>query len=339
MKKLPNVFNYTTTELSQDAFLTWFIQWSAEDYKKLDSTLHSCAKLFVQRLLGEPSNYPIRSVEAGGQWNQIDVWAFINEAYFIVIEYKKVPTGDTTLLHTYTEIAENHFKNSKLNVKLVYFEMEAQGNYSEIIDAGFSVFTRTDMLEILHEYFENTDNEKQHDTITNYYKILQSLDDKINSYKVTPINEWHWLSWKGFYSELQKNIGGDWGYVPNASGGFLGFWWQWKNSKINEKEFDYYIQIEQHQLVFRLYAYNENERTEIREFYKEILFKNANLLQIEISEFRRYGKYMGVAKLSLEYRKTDKNNMLDFEETVHNLRKIGELIPKTEKEITELNTP
>lgn len=176
MKKLPNVFNYTTTELSQDAFLTWFIQWSAEDYKKLDSTLHSCAKLFVQRLLGEPSNYPIRSVEVGGQWNQIDVWAFINEAYFIVIEYEKVPIGDTTLLHTYTEIAENHFKNSKLNVKLVYFEMEALGNHSEIIDAGFSVFTRTDMHEILHEYFENTDNEKQNDTITNYYKSLQSLD-------------------------------------------------------------------------------------------------------------------------------------------------------------------
>ena len=45
MKKRPNLFDYATSELSQDAFLTWLIQWADEDYKDLDNSLNSCAKL------------------------------------------------------------------------------------------------------------------------------------------------------------------------------------------------------------------------------------------------------------------------------------------------------
>ena len=39
--------------------------------------------------LGEKPTYEIKSVKAGRQWNNIDVWALVNEKHFIVIEDKK----------------------------------------------------------------------------------------------------------------------------------------------------------------------------------------------------------------------------------------------------------
>jgi hypothetical protein len=337
MKKQPNLFDYATSELSQDAFLTWLIQWADKDYKDLDISLNSCAKLFVQELLGESPNYKIENVQAGRQWNNIDVWALINEEYFIIIEDKKGTKEHSDQLNKYSKIAENHYKNSAIKVKLVYFKMEEQGKYSDIKNAGFSIFVRTKMLEILNKYFENTNLEKQNDIISDYFKNLKTLDNKINSYKVKPINEWHWFSWQGFYSELQNNIGGNWEYVPNASGGFLGFWWHWNYARFEGKEFDYYLQIEQGKLVFKLYVYKENERREIRDFYRRILYKNAEKLNIGISQFGRIGTYMGVAKLNSEFRKTDENGILDFKATLENLKKIVELINESEKEITAHN--
>ena len=56
MSKKPNLFNYATSELSQDAFLAWLIQWADKDNKKNDSYLNACAVSFVQELLGNESN-------------------------------------------------------------------------------------------------------------------------------------------------------------------------------------------------------------------------------------------------------------------------------------------
>jgi len=84
MKKRPNIFDYATSELSQDAFLTWLIQWADKDYQEIDSSLNACAISFVQELLGKDNSYKIETVEAGRQWNNIDVWALVNNQYFHV---------------------------------------------------------------------------------------------------------------------------------------------------------------------------------------------------------------------------------------------------------------
>ena len=211
--------------------------------------------------------------------------------------------------------------------------MEEQGKYSDIKSAGFSIFQRSKMLSILESYVNSTEKTLQNNIIVDYHQNLDNLNKKINSYLTKPLDEWNWYSWKGFYSELQKNIGGNWEYVSNAAGGFLGFWWNWKYSKIDGKEFEFYLQLEQDKFVFKLYAYKENERTEIRDFYRKHLYKKAKELNISISQFGRLGAYMGIAKLNSEYRKTNENGLLDFEATVENLKGLMELINETEKEI------
>jgi len=171
MKNKPNLFDYATSELSQDAFITWLIQWADKKYQKVDKYLNYCAISFVQELLEKKSDFSINKVEAGRQWNNIDIWALINEKYFIVIEDKKGTKEHSDQLNRYSQTAKEHYKNSDIEVKLVYFKMEEQGKYSKIKDAGFSLFGRNKMLNILNKYFQSTETELKNDIISDYFKV------------------------------------------------------------------------------------------------------------------------------------------------------------------------
>ena len=46
MKNKPNLFDYATSELSQDAILAWLIQWADEQFLETDKHLNQCAELF-----------------------------------------------------------------------------------------------------------------------------------------------------------------------------------------------------------------------------------------------------------------------------------------------------
>jgi hypothetical protein len=333
MKKTPNIFDYATSELSQDAFLTWLIQWADKDYQKTDKSLNNCAISFVQELLGKDESYKIETVEAGRQWNNIDVWALVNNKYFIVVEDKKGTKEHSDQLNRYSEIAKKHYENSNIEIKLIYFKMVEQGQYNEIENAGFSIFKRSKMLLILEKYVKSTEKIEYNNILVDYYKNLDNLNKQINSYLTEPINEWYWYSWQGFYAELQKHIGGDWNYVSNRAGGFMGFWWNHKFSNTNGKEFHYYLQLEQDKFVFKLIVDKKDERKVVRDYYRSFLYKKANELNIGITQFGRIGKHMGVAKLNSEYRITNKSGLLDIHATVENLKTMMNLINETEKEI------
>jgi len=163
----PNIFEIATSELSQDALITWLLKWADNRYSAIDINLHSCAVNFVRSLIGKKADYDIKTVEAGRQWNNIDVWAEVNNDHFIVIEDKKGSKEHSDQLKKYGEIAKEHYKNEKIKIVLVYFKMEPQGNYSNIEDAGFSLFSREVMLSILEQYDKATANDKG-PTINNF---------------------------------------------------------------------------------------------------------------------------------------------------------------------------
>jgi hypothetical protein len=69
----------------------------------------------------------------------------------------------------------------------------------------------------------------------------------------SPIKKWSWEAWQGFYMALEKELQtGDWGYVANPSGGFLGFWWHW-NSIASNTHVDIYLQLEEKKLCVKSY--------------------------------------------------------------------------------------
>jgi len=155
----------------------------------------------------------------------------------------------------------------------------------------------------------------------------------LNSFKTLPIEEWHWYSWKGFFATIQKEIGGNWDYVPNASGGFLGFWWHWNYKKIDGKEFEFYLQLEYNKLIFKLYVYDSNYRNEIRDYYRKKLYPIAETQGINIRQYGRLGEWMGVAKLEEDYRITNESNLIDMPSTIGNFRKMEKLVNLVSTEI------
>ncbi|MDE0471709.1 MAG: hypothetical protein OXH57_07185 [Ekhidna sp.] len=161
------------------------------------------------------------------------------------------------------------------------------------------------------------------------------MDESIKSYSTKPLNEWNgWYSWQGFYAELQKHIGGNWGYVSNPAGGFLGFWWHWKCVEFENKKFEFYLQLEYHKLIFKLYTHKTNERKKVRDIYRRFLFQKAKELNIPVKKYGRIGKWMGVAILEGGYRVTNENGTLDFDGTLTVLKQNMNLLDEVKKEIT-----
>jgi len=334
MKK-PNIFNYATSELSQDAFITWLIQWASIEYMSTDKDIHNCASVFVKSLIGESQEYKITSIESGRQWNNIDIWAKVNDDYFIVIEDKKGTKEHSDQLKRYAEIANETYSKSDIKIILVYFKMEEQGRYSAIEDAGYIYFSRERMLSVLEPYFLDTKNKHGNNILLDYYTYLKDLDEKINSFKTLPLEQWNWYSWKGFFTTLKKDIDGDWDYIANASGGFLGFWWHRNSKKIENEGFNFYLQLEYNKLVFKLESYKPEYRRKLRDYYRSKLYPKAIEMGIEIHQFGRIGRWMGVARLNKDYRQTNKTGLIDLQGTIDTLRQMENLINETRKEMTE----
>jgi hypothetical protein len=49
-KLQPNIFSFATSELSQDAFLCWFLSWANKKYVRTDKGLHQCALAFIDEI-------------------------------------------------------------------------------------------------------------------------------------------------------------------------------------------------------------------------------------------------------------------------------------------------
>ena len=160
-----------------------------------------------------------------------------------------------------------------------------------------------------------------------YLAYLNAIDLSVKSYKTLPIDKWHWDSWKGFYSELQKRLGeGEWGFVPQRNGGFLGFWWCWQSKKYNGSEFEYYLQLEHQKFCFKLYPFQKEKSREIRAYYRSLLYPKAKEHQIEIFQNGRIGKWMTVAALSKDIRQTNESGVVDMDKTVSEIRKIEKMM-------------
>ena len=61
----PNIFNFATKELSQDAFLCYLLEFSKEEYKKYEKE-HIFANIFLKNILNKfsPCSKPIPSISA-----------------------------------------------------------------------------------------------------------------------------------------------------------------------------------------------------------------------------------------------------------------------------------
>ena len=300
-KSVPNIFNYATSELSQDAFILWLLDWANPQYAEYDKALCDTAQDFV-RLLLNGQDLQITTVKCKKQENHIDVFAIVNERYALIVEDKTNTTEHGNQIKRYSEWVKRQNKYSNLELHSVYYK---SGNESihklnnlrakytdELQDASFRIIGKENVLDILQKT-------RSHNAILlDYIDKLRTLHERTNAYKITPYTDWKWEAWQGFYLSLEEQLGeGDWGYVANPSGGFLGYWWHWCPIAI-DPSIELYLQFEQDKLCIK--AYSKAETQPILSWTNQIVdFARANNLPVRFPDKRRKGKTMTLAVVDL----------------------------------------
>ena len=294
-KDIPNIFSYATSELSQDAMIAWLLQWASPEYGEADPDLHRTGKEFVRLLAGKSDDFHIESVDVGRQWENIDIWAEINDNTFLIIEDKTGTTIHDDQLERYKISVKREYSGKRTDLCYAYVKTseEPRSVLMSIEQSGFKTISRAEILRCLNGYRGN-------DTLmVSYRKHLQGIEDSVMSYKTLPEKKWGWNAWQGFYKELESRVDIDsWGYVANPSGGFLGAWWHF----IDEKDCTMYLQLEQGKLCFKISYEGEGARSEVR--FREHI-KLMKLAQGRFPEIRRpdrfgTGTYMTIAVVDEE---------------------------------------
>ena len=234
----PNLFNYATKELSQDAMICWLIKWADDRYVDADRELNRCGRKFVRALFREHGATSLpESIETKiyPQDKGIDVLARVSPDHVLLIE-DKTGTKDHSgqLKRYYKHVIEGRSRLGAVSEQNVYPIYLKTGNQSQQKDrrieeatVGFyrpyRVVNRIEFLDVLRSY------KGDHHALIDYRDYLERWEISTNAFRNWNNDEqpnWSWSSWEGFYRYLEDELGtGNWSYVANRSGGFLGFWW------------------------------------------------------------------------------------------------------------------
>ncbi|GHV89757.1 hypothetical protein AGMMS50268_02600 [Spirochaetia bacterium] len=280
----PNLFEIATKELSQDGFFTWLLQWADPEHRALDTALHECATAFVKMLIQRQLsvNINISKVRAGRQWENIDIWAEVNDAYLIVIEDKTFTGEQSNQLETYKKTADGWCEEKNYKPVYIYLKTgsESLSSLNTVKEKGYAVVDRAELLALFTRFAVTND------IFVDFIERLRRMEKAEQAFETTLIKDWDFDCWTGFYRYLETRLDiTDWRYVPNQSGGFLGIWWHF----LEWNEYPVYLQIEQGRLCFKIGEVYEDHR-EVRNTWFEKLMTGVEQQQKrEIVKPPRFG--------------------------------------------------
>ena len=324
----PNLFDYATSELSQDAFLAWLLANASKHFA--GTNVHRCGvrllNLMAQRCRVERFD-GTEAITVRRQHKNMDIYARIKrrdgdadkDDVVLVIEDKAgaYVHGDQLERYKQTLVDEGA---SPENAMLIYCQTYNQSQLSQIKSVGYEIVTRHDLLEIL----KDCDDEVVGEFLTH----LKGIDELTNSWRTSSMydnqdrDSWDWLAWQGFYMEIQRVFpDAEWAYVPNPSGGFLGLWWHWREIEGGNA----YLQLEQTRACFKVEVTDVDHRQELKFDWNERILNSASTLGMDSvvrPRVMRVGNYMTVAVLNNDYRSVKSDGLIDINETVHNLKQM-----------------
>jgi len=316
-----NLFEYATSELSQDAFIAWFLSHLMEANRQKDQAITKCAADFMARILGrEKSDFQTERIdEILLQYKKIDVLVIASGKY-IIIEDKTFTSTHGNQIPRYKEQLVGMKKSAvgtsggpdevidEQDVICVYYKIIEQSAAENNVDVEFG---RTDMIGLMSPYYEETGNAIFRD----YYDHLKHVEEEVNLYITEPHNvqKWSSLTYAGLFKHLQDagteltKREGSFHYVSNPTGGFMCFLWDCLAAEELEKmgirpdtSRYIYLQLENNQLAVKLEANEDAERDKVRELRRQLF----EYCRRKNSDFRkktfRYGRWMTVGYIEYD---------------------------------------
>jgi hypothetical protein len=308
----PNLFDFATSELSQDAFICWLASRADPTLKGRHEALHATATAFLNRLLevGKgPKVSEYRSIAIRRQWKSIDVLLVINGDTAVIIEDKTDTQDHSDQLRRYKEAVAGEFPEGR--IAAVYLKTGDQGDYRTVEQAGYGCFLRGDFLTVL-DLGERAG--VRNDIFADFHRYLQGVERGIQSFATVPLVDWQRAQWKGFFMALRQALGeGEWLHVGHAGGGSPAFRWH--------KRGDKFLRLDKGELGFKVEVGNEALRkARWFEWNRKLMAKGGTGGISIVTPRRRLGRRMTVAVLDGDYRQADERGLLDLPLTVETLR-------------------
>lgn len=266
-----NLFNYATSELSQDAFICWLLSFAMKENEGKDDALTQCAREFIRVFYEMKESECVTEIRR--QYDKIDILVLIGEIN-IIIEDKTFTSLHDNQINKYRESLEAKGISGK-NIICVYYKIADQ---SKPESGVFNIF-RKDILELFNKYYDETENSIFRD----YCDYIRVIEENSNQYLHSPIEEWG--NYPGAYNRFFNSLieekvvnvtpddNWDWKYVANPAGGFMCFWWQpltldeQKRIGVGKYISEIYLQIENDIIALKMTSQGSesNEISDIRE--------------------------------------------------------------------------
>lgn len=314
----PNIFDFATSELSQDAFICWLAAWAAPAFKETNEPLYATATAFLDRLL-ELSNVPkpteYRSIEVSKQSKNIDVLLLVNDNIAIIIEDKTNTKDHSGQLQKYKATVAQEFPSHR--VAAVYLKTGDQCDYENADLARYACFLRRDFLDILKK---GEQLKIKSDIYADFTRYLHKIEQSVQGFLKIPPQKWEPHQWNGFFIVLKEKLGGgDWDKRGHGGGGSLTFRWHSSPEK--------YLGLHKGELGFRVMVTDEaQQKAKWNELSKMLLAKSdTNGIKIMPSRCKP-GTRMKVAVLDGDYRMLQPDGLLDLDRTVETIRKAKALM-------------
>lgn len=329
----PNLFNYATSELSHDALIAWLLSWADPAFE--DDPLHSFSRSVLSDFfeLTDKKLSGVQRVEVKTQYRNIDVLILVTDQsgkqWAVIVENKMHTREHSDQLNRYRE---NIHKDEKLEditdtqILGIYYKMWEQSDMRRVNKSEFSHFGRKHMLRLLDEKYETGTS----DIVDQYQVYLEKMQENLDAYKTKQVKDWTGTQWTGFYSKLKQDLNdGDFGYVPNPSGGFMGYWFGYENIG---GESSLYLQSEQSKFCFKIHIKEKERRKAARNFWHRAVIEAGTEAGLEVVKPRvmRTGRWftIGVIKTPKDqpWMSIGENGELNYSETLNKVRNALDVI-------------
>jgi hypothetical protein len=329
----PNIFHYATKELSQDAFFCWLLAWADASNAGTDEALHGAGLAFLNALMGLHGEPPERGarVEIRQQLEGADIVAEVGERLLLLIEDKVHAGLHGDQLERYRKAMNRRYPGR--TIVPVFLKTGDQSGYGDVTKAGYRLFLRDQLLCLLRPWRDRVSNA----IFTDFIDDLERRHAEVEAYATTPVASWveKGYPWVGLYKRLQCELSHlGWAYVSNASGGFVGAWWHFRDcAALNaEASCKVYLQIEQGPLCFKIAVTDGDEnRAQTRTLYRARLEAAAREAVMPVMRPSRMGSgsTMTIGRIERAgWLAESPDGMLDLDQTLANLRAAASILDR-----------
>lgn len=259
----PNIFEFATKELSQDAFLCYLLEFSKEENKNYKDE-YIFSNFFLKNILNKFSlDIEIKKLEIKKQYSNIDILLILNDEYYIIIEDKTFTSERKGQITSYKDKLKKILKDKQI----VFDEEKIYGLYFKIGDECLQGIEEKEKIKgmkiksLLRKEIINIFENYSGDNIifNDYISYVKGIQERTENFAKADLRKdmFTWGEINGFYNALDlefknlkekkilpKQITTSWYYVANQNGGFMCYNFENAFNRLNFEKYGYYMQIE-----------------------------------------------------------------------------------------------